>query len=103
MILLPESIRKQIIDIIRAMGSGATEVADGSRQLQALDPEHPLPYVFLGQEQKDAGNLDAAEELYWKGLERGPSNYTFYLGLSEVIRERSEESPLGAGLQILGL
>ncbi|HYW47041.1 MAG TPA: hypothetical protein VE959_29515 [Bryobacteraceae bacterium] len=101
MILVPEATRKQIAEIVRAIDSSAVSQIEGARQMHAVDPEHFLPYLFLGQEQAAAGNLDAAESLYWQGLERGPCSYTFYMSLGGVRGVRDPQDPLAVALKVL--
>ena len=101
MILVTEATRKQIAEIVRAMDSGALSQIEGARQMHAVDPEHFLPYLFLGQEQAAAGNLDAAESLYWQGLERGPCSYALYLSVGAVRGVRDHQDPLSVSMKVL--
>src|SRR5207245_5469534 len=51
----------------------------------------------------EAGDLDAAEDFYWQGLERGPAKHLFYIALNAVRSERKPGDALGIALLLLGV
>jgi hypothetical protein len=85
------------------LGSG--EIAEDRvlEQVVALDPCDYLALMGVGKARQDAGDLAAAEQLYWRALEASPCSHEPYIALSHLLMERDEHSVLAISLFELGI
>jgi hypothetical protein len=103
MIFTPEPVLRQRHGILQQMESGRlTETAAADRLLEA-DPDFTLPYMVKGKDAAVAGDLDAAEEWFWKAVDRHPCHYFGYWSLADIRSQRNSADALVQHLRYIGL
>jgi hypothetical protein len=95
-------MHEQTLAIVKRMHSGAVSTFEGSKELQAVDPDHLLPYIFFVEERANVGDLQGAEEIAWQGLTRGPCSDGFYLAIGKARTSRDENDPVGRVMSGIG-
>ena len=95
--------RRRTSEIAHQLLNKVIDDAEAGRQILEAYPESGLGYLPAGAARAAAGDLAGAESLYWKGLERNPCGYSFYLALSDTLRKDDPEGELVMPLRMLGI
>ncbi|HEY7392166.1 MAG TPA: SEC-C metal-binding domain-containing protein [Bryobacteraceae bacterium] len=103
MLFPSESVIRRRAEIARQCQSGEITEMDAGAQLIEADPDYGGGYLLLANARSTAGNLDEAESLYWKALERMPCDYKPHMSLPDVRRIKLPGDPLSERLMVLGL
>ena len=88
--------------IVRDLKADRISPAEAVERLGKLGDE-ALALMAQGNERKMAGDLDGAEEWYWKAVARQPTRFDAYLSLAEVRRKRGAADALAPRLRELAL
>src|SRR6266542_2831798 len=104
MMLFPNQADKQRrSEIVRALQAEEADRAVAGERLLAVDPDSGDGYLLLGTARADAGALDEAESLFWKGLDIEPTSYNFYFAVTNVRKRRDPQDALAQRLMLLSV
>ena len=96
------AIDRQRLQISRDLEAGKIAPRDAAERLDELCGDGMICLVN-GQERLEAGDLDGAEQWFWKGIERQPQMFTFYLNAAAARRQRDGADPMARRLVELSL
>ena len=103
MIFIPDSIFEARRKLLGKLEDNEPPTPEMCQALLDLDPQDHIARLWQGRLRREAGDLAAAEELYWRSLETQPCAATPYMELSHLLSERPETEALGDALAELGL
>jgi hypothetical protein len=87
----PEEIRQRLAAITRECRAEGLDEGETGQRLLEVDPDYAPGLLATGMARMHAGDLDAAESLLWRALERAPSHPGYYFPLSALYRTRGDE------------
>jgi len=85
------------------MEAGTLTREQAFQQALELDPNDWLALGGLAMARREAGDLEEAELLAWRGLRANPCQVPFYLLLASLVIKHKQSSSLASGLLELGL
>ncbi len=103
MIFTPDTILKARRKLLSKLEDNQPPTPEMCQALLDLDPQDHIAILWQGRLRFAAGDLLAAEELYWRSLEAQPCAATPYMELSRLLSDRSETDALADALAELGL
>lgn len=103
MIFIPETVYEARAGLWRDYEAGALSQEQLFQRALALDPDDPVALVGLGKLRREAGDLAAAEEYFWRAARAHPAEGFAYGALAEIFNERPEAGSLGIAMNELAL
>src|SRR5437763_1238256 len=103
MLRTSESVSEKREKILRDCADANVGDEETGRRLIEADPDSLYGYMTLGLARLAAGDLEAAEGLLWKALERAPASYIPYLSLFSRYSQTDPDGVLPLALAALAL
>src|SRR3954454_1082707 len=102
MLRASESVHKERAKVLRDRADSKLVDEEFGRRLIEADPDSSDGYMTVGLARLAAGDLEGAEGLLWKALERAPSSYLPYLALVSRYSQTDPDGVLPLALTALG-
>src|SRR4051794_15073074 len=97
------SLREERRRFAMSIQQGLVNTVEAAERLIGEDPDFGPAYLFAGNACMDAGDPDAAEAWFWRGLERQPLQPAIYLALAALRSQRDTQDPFFPALQYLAM
>src|SRR5690349_13730062 len=98
----PDSVREQLLAVLRESRAEKLDQEETGRRLLAVDPDYPPGLLAVGSALLGANDLDAAEAYYWRALAGAPSHPGYYFPMAALYRARGDED-LESRFVLLGI
>jgi hypothetical protein len=103
MLFLPQSVYDARVNLWRDFETGKITGEQAYRKMLELDPDDHIGLIGLGRLREQAGDIAAAEELFWQAIQAHPCMSSPYLELSRILHGRPESAALALALGELGI
>src|SRR5580658_8978919 len=103
MLFLPQEVYDERARLYGESEAGKIPREEAFRKILELDPDDGLSMMELAQLRKEAGDLAAAEDYFWRSIQAHPYRGAAYLGLARLLNERPEAADLSELIGRIGL
>lgn len=103
MLFLPQSVYEARARLWRDFEAGKIAAGQTFQKMLELDPDDHIAMLGLGRLRREAGDLAAAEEYFWRAIQAHPCMSSPYLELARMFYQRPESAALSEALGELGI
>jgi tetratricopeptide (TPR) repeat protein len=103
MLMIPPSTFAARRKLLLQAEAGALTREQAFQQALELDPNDWVALGGLALVRREAGNIEEAERLAWRGLRANPCQVSFYVLLSDLVKRHKQSASLAEGLLELAL
>ena len=103
MLFLPQSIYDSRRRLWSDFEADKITAEQAFQKMLELDPDDHIGMIGLGRLRREAGDLGAAEEYFWRAIQAHPCMQESYLELARTFNQRPESDALSKALAELGV
>src|SRR5580692_11583684 len=103
MLFLPQSVYDNRRRLWRDFEAGKISEEQAFQKMLKVDPNDAMGMIGLGKLRRDAGDLAAAEEYFWRAIQVHPCLSVPYRELAQMFNERPESPALAKAVADLAI
>lgn len=103
MLFLPQEVYDERARLFGESEAGRIPREEALRKILELDPNDGLAMIELAHLRKQAGDLAAAEDYFWRSIQAQPCMSSAYIGLARLLNQRPESVDLSELIGKIGL